>query len=86
MKVCVKMPSEVRLEKKWGTSVDESAIYYKILNFWGNLENSLCCPDFPCVVPKFPVFSLSEKTNNQIPCLPCAMATLIMIVPTPRFQ
>ena len=28
-----------------------------------------------CVVPKIPVFSLSGKTGNQIPC---AMATLIM--------
>ena len=33
IKVCGKMPSEVRLEKNWGTSVDKRAIYYKILNF-----------------------------------------------------
>lgn len=31
---------------------------------------------FPCVVAKFPVFSLSGKVNIQIPCFPCAMATL----------
>ena len=33
IKVCGKMPSKVRLEKKLGTSVDDRAIYYKILNF-----------------------------------------------------
>ena len=33
MKVCGKMASEARLEKNWGTSVDERAIYYKILIF-----------------------------------------------------
>ena len=38
-----KMPNKVRLEKNWGTSVDEREIYYKILNFSGNLKNSLCC-------------------------------------------
>ena len=49
IKVCGKMLSEVRLEKNWGTPVDERVIYYKILNFQGNLENSmlskfsLCC-------------------------------------------
>ena len=34
------------------------------------------CSNFPCVVPKFPVFSLSGKSDNQIPCFPCAVATL----------
>ena len=29
MKVCVKMLSEVRLDKNWGTSVDERTIYYQ---------------------------------------------------------
>ena len=33
IKVCGKMPSKARLEKNWGTSVDERAIYYKILHF-----------------------------------------------------
>ena len=31
---------------------------------------------FPCVTAKFPVFSLSGKSKNQIPCFPCAAATL----------
>ena len=35
-----------------------------------------CCPSFPCVVPKFPVFSPSGKSDNQIPCFPCALAIL----------
>ena len=26
---------------------------------------------FPCVTAKFPVFSLSGKSKNQIPCFPC---------------
>ena len=49
MKVCGKMQIEARLEKNWGTIVDERAIYYKYLNFrevW----------KIPCVVPKFRVF------------------------------
>ena len=33
MKVCGEMPSKARLEKHWGTSVNERAINYKILNF-----------------------------------------------------
>ena len=32
--------------------------------------------NFPCVTVKFPVFSLSGKSKNQIPCFPCAVATL----------
>ena len=31
----------------------------------------------PCVVPKFHVFSLSGKIDDQIPSFPCAMATLL---------
>ena len=38
---------------------------------------SLCWQIFPCVRTKFPVFSLSGKSKNQIPCFPCAVATLI---------
>ena len=34
---------------------------------------SLCLKNFPCVITKFPVFSLSGKSKNQIPC---AVATL----------
>ena len=37
---------------------------------------SLCLQIFPCVRTKFPVFSLSGKSKNQITCFPCAMATL----------
>ena len=37
---------------------------------------SLCLKIFPCVKAKFPVFSLSGKSKNQIPCFPCAVATL----------
>ena len=33
VKVCGKMPSKVRLEKNWGTTVDERTIYYNIVNF-----------------------------------------------------
>ena len=33
MKVHGKMLSKARLEKNWGTSFDERAIYCKILNF-----------------------------------------------------
>ena len=50
MKGCGKMPREARLEKNWGTSVDEKAIYYKILHFVGKFGKfpvlskfSLCC-------------------------------------------
>ena len=37
---------------------------------------SLCLKIFPCVKVKFPVFSLSGKSKNQILCFPCAVATL----------
>ena len=40
---------------------------------------SLCQQIFPCVRTKFPVFSLSGKSKNQIPCFPCAVATLTVI-------
>ena len=43
---------------------------------------SLCLKIFPCVKAKFPVFSLSGKIKNQIPCFPCfpcAVATLNFI-------
>ena len=39
---------------------------------------SLCLRIFPCVKAKFPVFSLSGKSKNQIPCFPCAVATLVL--------
>ena len=37
---------------------------------------SLCLKNFPCVTTKFPVFSLSGKSKTQIPCFPCAVATM----------
>ena len=37
---------------------------------------SLCLKYFPRVTAKFPVFSLSGKSKNQIPCFPCVVATL----------
>ena len=37
---------------------------------------SLCWQIFSCVTTKFPVFSLSGKSENQIPCFPCTVATL----------
>ena len=40
---------------------------------------SLCWHIFPCVRMKFPLFSLSGKSKNQIPCFPCAVATLINV-------
>ena len=61
MKAYGKLLSEVRLETNWGMSVDENPFDYKILNFLGNLENFLYWPNFPCVVPKCSVFSLSGK-------------------------
>ena len=38
---------------------------------------SFCLKNFPCVTTKFPVFSLSGKGKNQIPCFLCSMATLM---------
>ena len=39
--------------------------------------NSLCKNKFLIFFSKFPVFSLSGKMDFQIPCFPCAVATLI---------
>ena len=41
---------------------------------------SLCLKNCPCVTTKFPVFSLSGKSKDQIPCFPrfpCAVDTLL---------
>ena len=38
--------------------------------------NSLCKNIFLIFFSKFPVFSLSGKIDFQIPCFPCAVATL----------
>ena len=39
--------------------------------------NSLCKNIFLIFLAKFPVFSLSGKMDLQIPCFPCAVATLL---------
>ena len=69
MKVCGRMPGEVRLEKIGAhqSMKGQFTIKYFIFRIVGKI---------PCVVPKFPVFSLSGKIGNQIPCFPCAVATL----------
>ena len=40
--------------------------------------NSLCKNIFLIFFSKFPVFSLSGKMDFQIPCFPCAVATLLL--------
>ena len=42
--------------------------------------NSLCKNIFLIFFSKFPVFSLSGKMDFQIPCFPCAVATLMLHV------
>ena len=57
MKVCGNMLSEVRLEKNWGTSVNERVIYKNtsFLRKFGKFpvlsKFSLCCTQIPCVFP-----------------------------------
>ena len=41
--------------------------------------NSLCKNIFLIFFSKFPVFSLSGKMDFQIPCFPCAVATLLLL-------
>ena len=41
--------------------------------------NSLCKNIFLIFFSKFPVFSLSGKMDFQIPCFPCAVATLFKL-------
>ena len=56
------MLRKVRLEKNWGTYVNERAIYCKILNFFlEKFGNFLVLSKFSYVVPKFPLFFLSGK-------------------------
>ena len=59
-------------------------LYYKLIFFhlqiFTVLElNSLCKNIFLIFFGKFPVFSLSGKMNLQIPCFPCAVATLLYL-------
>ena len=64
------MSSKVRLKK--------FEIYKKIPVLIITVQRfSLCLKYFPCVTAKFPVFSLSGKSKNQIPCFPCVVATLL---------
>ena len=54
--------------------------YYLKKCYFGEIQkNSLCLQKIPCVKAKFPVFSLSGKVDSQIPCFPCAVATLNVI-------
>ena len=55
--------SEAR-KKNWDTSVNERAIYLKYLIFRKIWKIPWCCLNFPCVVCKFLVFSLSAKIEN----------------------
>ena len=71
LKVCGKMLSKVRLEKIGIHQAMKGQFTIKYLIF-----KEIC--KIPCVFPKFPVFSLSGKFDNQIPCFPCAVATLFM--------
>ena len=59
------MLSQVRLETNWGMSVDENPIDYKIFNIYGNLENSLCWPNFP----KIPCVGQIFLNSLCFPCL-----------------
>ena len=82
------MPSEARLKIFWNSKNKQtfhfnnhSQIFSLCLNFSLCYRKifSLCLKIFPCVKAKFPVFSLSGKSKNQIPCFPCfpcAVATL----------
>ena len=66
MEVCRKMPSKVRLKKIGLHQSMKGQFTIKYLIF-REIWKILCCPNFLCVVTKFPVFSLSGKINNQIP-------------------
>ena len=79
------MPSKARLKNFWNLKNKQtfhfnnhSQIFSLCLNFslCHRKIFSLCLKIFPCVKAKFPVFSLSGKSKNQIPCFPCAVATL----------
>ena len=49
-------------------------ITVQIFSLWAGLAN------FSLFRTKFPVFSLSGKSKNQIPCFPCAVATLNLVL------
>ena len=75
LKVCGNMLNEVRLEKIMLHQLMNGQFtikYFIFREIW----------KIPCVVQIFPVlhlnslFSLSGKSDYQIPCFPCAVATL----------
>ena len=67
------MPSEARLKKI--EKYVKGNMLFAVIN---TVKNIFPCvlKNSPCVTAKFPVFSLSGKSENQIPCFPCAVATL----------
>ena len=96
------MPSEAR-QKKFEIKKNKHTFYFsnhsQIFSLCLNFSLchrkifSLCLKIFPCVKAKFPVFSLSGKSKNQIPSFPCALATLLVLPllnnacrPTGNFQ
>ena len=72
IKVCGNILSKVTLGKNWGTRVYKRAIYYKNLIFREIWKIPCVVQNLPCVVPVW------KTIDNQIPCFPCAMATLHM--------
>ena len=70
IKVCRKMLSKMRLEKIGVYQLMKGQCTIKYLIFreiW----------KIPYIGQIFPVFSLSGKNDNQIPCFPNAVATLL---------
>ena len=77
------MPSEARLKKFWNLKNKQTFHFNnhsQIFSLCHRKIFSLCLKIFPCVKAKFPVFSLSGKSKNQIPCFPCAVATLNVVL------
>ena len=62
---------------KWPPPPVKLQLKPKNYSFCLPCPNSLC---FPYVFIKFLVFSLAGKIDNQIPCFPCAVATLYVFV------
>ena len=78
MKVCGKMLSKVRREKNGVHQSTKGQFTIKYLIF-REIWKIPCVVQIFRVVPKFPVFSLSGKSDNKIPCFPCAVATLLTL-------
>ena len=80
----VKMTLELKwynTAREWFNSLKLQACYFFFhLQIFPVLElNSLCKNVFLMSFGKFPVFSLSGKRDFQIPCFPCAVATLYIV-------